>query len=66
VHQSDFTVARRYLERAFVALYGKDQFSVQAREALGLLIDACAKIEFTKTVSAANVVHLPSRTEREL
>ena len=59
MQESNFTVARRYLEHEFVALYGKDEFSVQAREALGLLIDACAKIEFTKTVSADNVVRLP-------
>jgi hypothetical protein len=62
VQQSNFTGARRDLERAFIALYGKDEFSVRAREALGLLIDACAKMEFTKMVSADNVMRFPSRT----
>jgi hypothetical protein len=39
---SDFAAARLFLERAFVALRGDDEFSVKAREALALLIGACA------------------------
>jgi hypothetical protein len=54
------------LERAFVALHGKDEFSVRAREALGLLIDGCARKEFAKTAIADNVVRFPNRTERAL
>ena len=42
---SNFAAARLFLERAFVALRGADEFSVRAREALGLLIEACARTE---------------------
>ena len=65
MQQSNFSGARQNLERAFVALYGKDEFSVQARVALGLLIDACASKEFAKTARADNVVRFPDRTERD-
>ena len=37
---SNFAGARPLLERAFVALHGKDEFSIRAREALNLLIAA--------------------------
>ena len=40
---SDFAAARLFLERAFVALRGDDEFSVRAREALALIIEACAR-----------------------
>ena len=65
MQQSNFSGARQNLERAFVLLYGKDEFSVQAREALGLLIDGCTVKEFVKTASTDNVVRLPNRTERD-
>ena len=42
---SNFAAARLFLERAFVALRGDDVFSFNAREALGLMIEACARTE---------------------
>ena len=65
MQQSNFSGARQSLERAYVLLDGKDEFSVQARVALGLLIDGCASKEFAKTASADNVVRFPSGTERD-
>jgi hypothetical protein len=65
VQQSNYSSARLHLERAFVTLLGKDEFSVRAREALGLLIDGCAAREFPKTAGADNVVRLPDRTDRD-
>ena len=62
--QSNFSGARFHLERAFVALHGKDEFTVRAREALGILIDASVSMEFPMTASA-EVVRFPNRTERE-
>ena len=41
--QSDFPAALLFLERAFVALRGDDEFSLRAREALALLIGACLR-----------------------
>ena len=65
MQQSNFSGARQSLERAFVLLHGKDEFSVQARVALGLLIDGCVSKEFAKTASADNVVRFSSGTERD-
>ena len=65
VQQSNFSGARQSLERAFVLLHGKDEFSAQARVALALIIDACASKEFAKTASADNVVRFPNGTERD-
>lgn len=42
---SDFAAARVHLQRAFDYLYGDDETSKQAREALDLLIEAVATVE---------------------
>lgn len=42
---SDFAAARFHLERAFDKLNGQDEISVNAREALDLLIEAVATVE---------------------
>ena len=61
--QSDFARARMFLERAFDALQANDELSVRAREALGLLIEACLKREHSRAMNAANVTYFPNRTE---
>ena len=55
---SDFAAARLFLERAFVVLRGDDEVSLQAREALGLLIEACAA---GKLVQRATKARMPTR-----
>jgi hypothetical protein len=65
LQQSNFSGARFHLERAFVALHGNDEFSVRARDALALLIDASVSKEFPKTASADKVVRFPNKTERD-
>ncbi len=60
---SDFHRARRLLERALEALQGGDETSVHAREALDLLIEACATKEFYRAkFNATNVRYFPNRT----
>ena len=60
---SDFFGARLQLECAFVALHGEDAFSIQAREAIGLLIYGCATRELSQAASADNVLHFPNRND---
>ena len=61
---SDFHRARMFLERALDVLQGGDETSVHAREALDLLIEACALTEFSKaTFNATNVRRFPNRSE---
>ena len=50
---SNFAAARLFLERASIALAGEDEFSLRAREALGLLIDGCVRKEFSGSRRAA-------------
>ncbi|MGB3500578.1 MAG: hypothetical protein WBA44_03070 [Mesorhizobium sp.] len=45
---SDYPAARLHLERAFDYLYGQDEISKNAREALDLLIEAVATAEHKK------------------
>jgi hypothetical protein len=60
---SDFHRARLFLERALEVLQGGDETSVHAREALDLLIEACATKEFSRAnFDATNVRYFPNRT----
>ena len=62
---SDFAAARLFLERASVVLRGDDEVSLQAREALGLLIEACACREAGPWVTKAPMpTRRTSRTSR--
>jgi hypothetical protein len=59
---SDFHRARLFLERALGVLQGCDDMSIHAREALDLLIEACATKEFSRqNSSATNVMRFPSK-----
>lgn len=56
--QSDHAAARIHLERALKQLQGDDQVSVQAREALELLIEAVVDAQHRR--KPADVVWLPT------
>lgn len=61
--QSDHAAARIHLERALEQLQGDDKVSVQARQALDLLIEAVVVAQHRR--KPADVVWLPtSRTAR--
>jgi hypothetical protein len=63
---SDFHIARLLLERALDSLQGGDQTSAHAREALDLLIEACAAKEFSRAkFEPANVRYLFSNREND-
>lgn len=63
---SDFHRARLFLERALDVLQGGDEISVHAREALDLLIEACAVKEFSRAnLNATNVRHFPNRAREQ-
>lgn len=53
---SDFTAARIALEQALERLQGDDATSVQAREALDVLIEAIIAAEFTRQPGVANII----------
>jgi hypothetical protein len=61
--QSNFGLARLHLERAFAEIRDSDELSVRAREALGLLIEACMAREHSRTASIANVARFPNRQD---
>jgi len=50
--RSDFSGARRNLERAFDLLEGSDRLSEQSREAISLLIEVMATKEYSRENTA--------------
>lgn len=62
---SNFHLARLHLERALAALQGGDETSAYAREALDLLIEACAVKEFSRMkFETTNVRFFPGGRNR--
>ena len=57
--RSNYPAARAHLERAYDHLRGTDDTSRQVREALDLLIEACAVAECRR--GPAEVVRFPSK-----
>ena len=65
MQQSNFCVARLFLERASELLQGNDETSKQARLALDLLVEAVITKQYSRTLKADNIACFPSRTDRE-
>ncbi|MBN7775742.1 hypothetical protein JYP49_14455 [Nitratireductor aquimarinus] len=56
---TDFASVHAHLENAQAELTGSDPATHQLREAIGLLLDAALKAEFSAKPEADNVVRFP-------
>ena len=62
--ESDFVSAGRHLEDAFSCLRGEDTLSREARQALGILIDAFEGLEHLRP--SAKIVPFPTVPREEI
>ncbi|MFC5584604.1 hypothetical protein ACFPOD_05745 [Nitratireductor kimnyeongensis] len=63
--QTDFASVHEHLEKIQAALTGSDPATQQLREAVGLLMDAALKAEYSARTSTCTVIPFPTMHRKQ-